>query len=142
MQSANENQKKLTNIATERLYNPSATLGQLNPNIITPSLPIDSTHIGDVLTAQVLRHYAIGSTGDEVKTIQSRLQARKCYSGEINGTFDDATAKAVIAYRVAKHQNWPGSTLSASLTLDEGSVDWILWDELTSPLITAFCSKP
>ena len=38
---------------------------------------------------------AKGSKGPVVATLQRELQAVKCYSGEINGSYDDATVKAV-----------------------------------------------
>ena len=53
------------------------------------------TQVSPVSGATMKQH----STGDEVKELQSQLQALGYYEGEISGTFDLATKKAVIAFQ-------------------------------------------
>ena len=43
-----------------------------------------------------------GSTGDDVTSIQQQLATYGYYHGDISGTYDDATQKAVIAFQVDK----------------------------------------
>jgi len=119
------------------------TLGQLpalsvTPSNLTPSNLVSSNETlktFDFAVANVTRRWSLGSTGDEVKTIQQRLKERGCYSGEISGTFDASTQQAVAAYNAAKFQ------IHSLLSYGDGSVDTFLFNELNSGLLMTMCPK-
>jgi hypothetical protein len=100
-EAANNDYKgRFENLEALRESSPNTPIGTINNQIFQPintsiSAPID-----------ILRPaYAIGSTGQGVSSIQTRLTELGCYSGPISGTFDSATADAVKAFESAKYQS-------------------------------------
>ncbi len=61
-----------------------------------PTTPPSTQTPGNVTLSRTLRK---GSTGDDVKLLQEKLQALKYYGGGITGTYDDATVAAVKAFQ-------------------------------------------
>jgi hypothetical protein len=118
MQSATENQQKLSAIKDTRATNPDITLGQLSPSIVTPS------SLG-TFSASLAETYRLGDSGERVKQIQTRLKDRNCYQGEATGVFDQATSDAVIAFKKAK------DALSPILLFGRGTYDGTI-DYMTS----------
>ena len=85
--------------------NPDTPIGSINSQLfqtegVPASLPFPSlTAVSSSTVAVPL--YTLGSTGDAVKLIQSRLSALGCYSGPISGEFDEATANGAQAFKNA-----------------------------------------
>jgi hypothetical protein len=135
IKSADENQVKLTALSAARESNPGITLGQLSSSSVSPSIPGESLSLRDLATVSVVRRWLIGSSGDEVRIIQTRLKERGCYSGGISGNFDQPTSEGVISYKRAR--SIPGLTPD----LYDGIVDIVLFNELESGIMAAKC-KP
>jgi hypothetical protein len=53
-------------------------------------------------------NYSLGSAGEGVKSIQSRLLALGCYSGPISGEFDSSTEEGVKAFKEAYSRSFSG----------------------------------
>lgn len=65
---------------------------------------LDETGIADILTQSVLfsavyRPLRYGSTGDDVKTLQTRLMELGYYKGKISGNYLDGTQKGVLQFQ-------------------------------------------
>jgi peptidoglycan hydrolase-like protein with peptidoglycan-binding domain len=75
----------------------------------------------------VVPTYTLGSTGEGVKSIQSRLAALGCYSGQISGNFDASTVAGVTAFKAA--QNNPLATRK----YDEGAPILLFSSLMPSP---------
>jgi hypothetical protein len=141
--SARENQQKLAQIASTRAASPDTTLGQLNQNIVTPSpllsftIPgVTSTTSGPLILGGTPRiTFKIGDTGDDVKKIQNRLKTLKCYSGEVSGTYDEATEAAGTLFKKTSEETKRklyGSSYTPLSILGLDKPDVLTWMDLDS----------
>jgi peptidoglycan hydrolase-like protein with peptidoglycan-binding domain len=58
----------------------------------------------------------LGSRGENVKTLQTRLKQQKLYNGPVNGVFDRQTRSAVIAFQHSKKLHADGVVGSQTWT--------------------------
>ena len=100
--TANDRMTALRNLQES---SPNAPLSSINSQLLQP---FQAANMGfPSVAAQVygltvaIPPYDVGSTGDGVIAIQTRLQELDCYSGQINGVYDPATADAVKAFKSA-----------------------------------------
>lgn len=68
----------------------------------------------EVLIAQTYPLLSSGSTGSSVSQLQATLKLLGFYSGEINGTYTDATRRAVIQFQTAAGISADGITGSST----------------------------
>jgi hypothetical protein len=137
-QAAKEDQAKVAQLAELRKHAPSTPIGDLNPRLFQPyssiGIPSDGT-TPFPSTENLLKNYAVGSKGTDVEKIQQRLKTLGCYEGELTGNFDEATAKAVAAFKQAQQiVRIPALTsfpVTGSLQqVYEGNVDYVTWSTL------------
>jgi hypothetical protein len=129
-----------------RATSPDTPIGSINSQLFqTPNLT-------GTINSGTVQAYSLGSSGEGVKAIQSRLSALGCYSGLISGTFDSSTADGVIAFKAAQEKPIqdrrfgspsviPNPALGPSadqIELNSSDVGNRMWNELFSPF-TARC---
>jgi len=79
--------------------NKNGTGTNTNTNTTTNPEPIQLKYANVKFTQQLFE----GKKGEDVKKLQEILQGKKYYTGEITGTFDSATKKALMSYQKDKN---------------------------------------
>jgi hypothetical protein len=118
-QSAEENQRKLAQIKDTRTNNPTLPIGELNSTLVTPSFPQASVFTNSGIASIPFRTYTLGDSGDAVMIIQNRLREAGCYKGQTTGSFDKATADAVIAFKRAKDMYTTGMDILLTQSISQ-----------------------
>jgi hypothetical protein len=155
-------QSRIDILTSIRDQSPDTPIGDINGGLFTPviqgvvglgSVPdgtalssasltkLLSSFQGTQATSTILPPYKEGASGSGVTAIQNRLFSLGCYSGLATGTFDAATAAAVVAFVETNGRPSPTSLIGfidtspdAPAVLEEdstpGTVDYRLWGEL------------
>jgi peptidoglycan hydrolase-like protein with peptidoglycan-binding domain len=104
---------------------PPAPRGNSQPTeVVTPTTqpqkpaatppPTAPTSTATVPAGHVPGQLRLGDTGAEVKWLQNRLKQLNFYDGDATGTFDQATAAAVVAFQAHAHTADPSGVVARS----------------------------
>lgn len=148
-------QARLKAVSNIQDLSPSIPIGQIGGNLLSPSssLPLLANNSVDTSSTIAKQPYRIGSFGLDVYSIQSRLLGLGCYSGALNGNYDQATADAVEKFKTAQQtatSNSQSTNLSPELVIfsagegpaaddpsEPGVVDKSVWLALGNPSATS-----
>ena len=98
---------------------PSATTEAPSPTSAAPSPETTAAAPAPATTAAPALLMTAGSTGDQVRELQSRLKQLEWYDGDVTGTYDDPTTAGIRGFQ------------SKRAMAETGSVDAATWASLT-----------
>ena len=110
---------------TTPVMGPSASAG-------APQTSTDGTATTDEVAASVslASTVRVGSTGDDVRRVEQRLDDLGFFVGDVDGTFDEQTEQAVWAWKkLAQGQSWRDFELDAN----RSAVAPSMWLRMTAP---------